>query len=230
MSPSDRAGGAAVGLQLSHLPTPVAGDHESKQRGAEDGRGGGAYHERNVRKGGAKEGLGKVSGKRYVNMSEDETETGWGSDVSSGDEPEVVVDAYDEDPFAHVFNSDAAAGGAETQSGNGDSVKDSPQKPENGQGAGMGGKQRAGGGVAADFEAEASRLEMEASALKEAAKIAEEQVSLSLLHDFPLSILSNPPSSLTPSTTPARLRFSGSWEDVPCKCMCIHSLDTVSFK
>ena len=45
------------------------------------------------RKAGAAEGLGVVSGKRYTNMPDDETETGWGSDVSSEGAPEVRVDA-----------------------------------------------------------------------------------------------------------------------------------------
>lgn len=167
--------------QLSHPPTPMTGDHGPTQSGvmgagAEGCKG--TRHARDVRKGGAAEGLGIVSGKRYINMSEDEAGTGWGSDVSSeGEPPHVVVDPYDEDPFAHVFSSEPAPRPvAAAQLAQSDSTADAAQKKESGEGAEDGGIQRGSGGVAEGFEAEAARLEMEASALKEAARIAEEQV------------------------------------------------------
>jgi len=158
--------------QLSQPPTPMTG-HPAGAPGTRQEAGGNAgragHQGRIVRKGGAAEGLGLVSGKRYVNMSEDETETGWGSDVSSGDEPQVVVDPYDEDPFAHVFSSEVPQPEV--------AASHSPQK-EGGEGAGSAARQNADAGVAAGFEAEAARLELEAAALKEAARIAEEQRKL----------------------------------------------------
>jgi hypothetical protein len=135
-----------------------------------------------VRKAGAAEGMGGASGKRYVNMLEDETETGWGSDVSSGDEPQVVVDPYDEDPFAHIFDTNAAKAQAHAIAGQIDSPSGSPAKPSGGAphiGNGKSGSRGdEGSGAAADFEAEARRLELEAATLKEAARYTEEQRKL----------------------------------------------------
>lgn len=135
-----------------------------------------------MRRAGAAEGMGGASGKRYINMSEDGTETGWGSDVSSEDEPQVVVDPYDEDPFAHVFDSAATKAEAQAIASKFDSASNSPAKPSggallDGEGNGAGEAER-GGGAAHDFEAEAKRLEWEAASLKEAARITEEQRKL----------------------------------------------------
>lgn len=174
--------------QMSHPPTPMTGGHGPMQSGALGAKGEGGQGMRpacDVRKGGAAEGLGIVSGKRYINLSEDEAGTGWGSDVSSeGEPPHVVVDPYDEDPFAHVFSSEAAPRPADdAQLAQSDSKAETAKERASGEGAEDGGMQRGSGGVAEGFEAEAARLEMEASALKEAARIAEEQVScLAVLH------------------------------------------------
>jgi len=115
-------------------------------------------------------------------MLEDETETGWGSDVSSGDEPQVVVDPYDEDPFAHIFDTSAAKAQAHAIAGQLDCPSGSPAKPSGGEPLIEKGKSGSRGdegiGAAAGFEADARRLELEAATLKEAARITEEQRKL----------------------------------------------------
>jgi hypothetical protein len=177
-SPSDvpsynpRPAGAMLAFDGAHphqppvMPLPVEAD-----------RAAGMHQTRNAD---ALKGMGRASGKRYVNISDDEPEEGWGSDVSSEGPQEVRVDPYDEDPFSHVFTSNAALTEAQVR---GAALGDPPPTLQKDTAAaaavesdrGGGGK---GGGMAEDFEAEARRLEIEAAALKEAARIAEEQRKL----------------------------------------------------